>query len=151
MIIFSIKPGDVGVDFYHILYHTSGMNSGTWVCFYSYQRKMKKMYGSSCVSQRFLSQIDLRDKIPLTKQFFFKTNKQKNGEPGWLSRLGIWLRLRSWSHGWWVQAPHQALCWQLRARSLFQILCLPLSLWHFPTRTLSLCLLKINKYSTTTT
>ena len=35
-------------------------------------------------------------------------------EPGWLSQLGIQLRLRSWSHSLWVQAPHWALCWQLR-------------------------------------
>ena len=50
------------------------------------------------------------------------------GVPGWLSPFGIWLWLRSWSHGWWVGAPHRVLCWQLRAWSLFQILCLPFSL-----------------------
>ena len=53
--------------------------------------------------------------------------RQKQGAPGWLSRLSIRLELRSWSCGPWVRAPHQALCWQLRAWSLFQILCLPLS------------------------
>ena len=52
----------------------------------------------------------------------------KRGAPGWLSRLGVWLRLRSWSHSSWVRAPSRALCWQLRAWSLLQILCLPLSL-----------------------
>ena len=31
--------------------------------------------------------------------------------PGWLSRLSIWLWLRSWSRGSWVRAPCQALCW----------------------------------------
>ena len=40
------------------------------------------------------------------------------GVPGWLSQLSIQLQLRSWSHGSWVQAPRQALCWQLRAWSL---------------------------------
>ena len=49
------------------------------------------------------------------------------GAPGWLSRVSVWLRLRSWSHGPWVRAPRRALCWRLRAWSLFQILCLPLS------------------------
>ena len=34
------------------------------------------------------------------------------GAPGWLSQLSFWLQLRSWSHGLWVQAPHQALCGQ---------------------------------------
>ena len=32
------------------------------------------------------------------------------GAPGWLSWLSIRLRLRSRSHGSWVQAPHGALC-----------------------------------------
>ena len=43
---------------------------------------------------------------------------------GWLSQLSMQLRLRSWSHGSWVQAPHWALCWQLRAWSLLWSLCL---------------------------
>ena len=42
------------------------------------------------------------------------------GAPGWL---------RSWSHSLRVRAPRRALCWQLRAWSLLQILCLPLSLF----------------------
>ena len=50
------------------------------------------------------------------------------GVPGWLSHLSIQLQLRSWSHVVWVQALHQALCWQLRAWSLLCILCLPCSL-----------------------
>ena len=50
------------------------------------------------------------------------------GAPGWLSRLGIWLQLRSWSHSSWARAPCWALCWQLRAWNLLRILCLPLSL-----------------------
>ena len=48
--------------------------------------------------------------------------------PGWLSWLSGRLQLRSWSHSSWVQAPCQALCWQLGAWSLLPILCLPLSL-----------------------
>ena len=39
-----------------------------------------------------------------------------------VAQLSIWLWLRSWSHSWWVWAPRQALCWQLRAWSLLQIL-----------------------------
>ena len=35
------------------------------------------------------------------------------GAPGWLSRLSVQLRLRSWSHGLWVRAPRLALWWQL--------------------------------------
>ena len=50
------------------------------------------------------------------------------GACGWLSQLSIQLWFRPWSHSSWVQAPHQTLCWHLRAWSLFQILCLPLSL-----------------------
>ena len=49
------------------------------------------------------------------------------GAPGWLSQSVIQHRLKSWSHSLWVWAPHQALCWQLKAWSLPQILCLPLS------------------------
>ena len=50
------------------------------------------------------------------------------GAPGWLTRLSVWLQLRSRSHRLWVRALHQPLCWQLRAWSLPQILCLPLPL-----------------------
>ena len=60
------------------------------------------------------------------------------GAPGWLSRLSVRLRLRSWSRSSWVQAPCRALCWQLRAWSLFQILCLRLSLWPSSIHALSL-------------
>ena len=62
------------------------------------------------------------------------------GAPGWLSRLSVRLRLRSWSRGLWVQAPHRALCWQLRAWILLQILCLPLSLTLLHSSSVSLCL-----------
>ena len=50
------------------------------------------------------------------------------GVPRWLSQLSIRLQLRSWSPGLWVWVPCPALCWQFRAWSLLQILCLPLSL-----------------------
>ena len=67
------------------------------------------------------------------------------GAPGWLSGLNVSLRLRSWSHSSWVQAPHRALCWQRRAWSLLWILCLPLSLFVLPLLVLSLSLLEVNK------
>ena len=54
--------------------------------------------------------------------------EKERGAPGWLSRLSIWLRLRSRSHSSWVRAPRQALCWWLRAWSLLRILCLLFSL-----------------------
>ena len=60
------------------------------------------------------------------------------------SWLSVRLRLRSWSHGSRVRAPHGALCWQLRAQNLLPILCLPLSLPLSPSRCISLCLSKIN-------
>ena len=60
--------------------------------------------------------------------------------PGWLSQLGIWLQLRSWSCSLWVQAPRWALCWQLRAWSLLRIMCLSLSLCPSPAHALSLSL-----------
>ena len=55
-------------------------------------------------------------------------NCMSRGAPVWFSWLSLQLWLRSWSHSSWVRAPCRALCWQLRARSLLQILCLPLSL-----------------------
>ena len=69
----------------------------------------------------------------------FKT-REHIGAPGWLSQLSIRLQLGSWSHGLWVQALSWALCWQFRSWSLFQILCLPLSLCPSPACTLSLSL-----------
>ena len=59
------------------------------------------------------------------------------GASGWLS---VWLQLRSWSHGLWVRAPRPAVCWCLRAWSLLQILCLPLSLPLPCSCSVSLCL-----------
>ena len=60
------------------------------------------------------------------------------GAPGRLSWWSLRLRLRSWSRGSWVQAPHRALCWHLGAWSLLRILCLPLSLRPSPARALCL-------------
>ena len=37
------------------------------------------------------------------------------GSLGWLSRLRVRLRLRSWSQDLWVRVPHQAHCCQSRA------------------------------------
>ena len=65
------------------------------------------------------------------KHLYIKVNfpiRNNGGDPGWFSRLSIWLRLRSWSRSSWVPAPIRALYWQLRAWSLLRILCLPLSL-----------------------
>ena len=58
--------------------------------------------------------------------------------PGWLSQLSVWLWVKSWSYGFWVLAPHWALCWELVAWSLVWILCLSLCL--------SFSLSKINKH-----
>ena len=55
----------------------------------------------------------------------------KVGVPGWISWLSIRLWLRSWSHSSRVRARFRALCWQLRAWSLLQILCASLFL-HLP-------------------
>ena len=78
------------------------------------------------------------------KKHKYIKNKQHAGVPGWLSGLSVRLRLRLWSHHSRVQAPCLALCWQLRAWSLFRILRLPLCLCPFLTRALSLS--KINKH-----
>ena len=72
------------------------------------------------------------------------TYKMITGVPGCLSQLSVWLRIRSWSHSLWVPALHQALCWQLGAWSLLQILCLLLSLPLLCSCSVSLCLSKIN-------
>ena len=74
------------------------------------------------------------------------------GAPGWLSRLNVWLQLRSCSPDSWVRVPSQALCWQLRVWSLLQTLsvclsvCLSLSLFAPPPLwcMLSLSLSKVN-------
>ena len=66
------------------------------------------------------------------------------GAAGCLSWLSIQLRLRSWSHGSWVWAPRQALCWQLRARNLLQILSPSLSAPPLFMLCLSLSLSQIN-------
>ena len=63
----------------------------------------------------------------------------RGGAPLWLSRLGVQLRPRSWSHSSWVRALCQALCWQLRAWSLLLLLfCVSFSLCSSPAHALSL-------------
>ena len=52
------------------------------------------------------------------KKWNWRSNYLRNffiGAPGWLCQLSNRLQFRSWSRGPWVQAPHRALCWQLRA------------------------------------
>ena len=67
------------------------------------------------------------------------------GVPGWLSRLSVWLWLRSWSHGWWVRALCQALVLTAGSLELLWILCLPLSLLLPCSHSVSLSFSKINK------
>ena len=73
-----------------------------------------------------------------------QNRKRTLGRRAWVAhsvKHPTWLG--SWSHSLWVWAPHKALCWQLRAWSLFQILCL--SLCPSPAHALSLSVSKINK------
>ena len=65
------------------------------------------------------------------------------GSVGWGSHFGSGHDLSLW-----LLPPHRAFCWQLRAWSLLQILCLPLSLSAPPLLLLclSLYLSKINKH-----
>ena len=65
------------------------------------------------------------------------------GAPGWLSRLSVRLRLRSWSYGSLVRALHRALCWQPGACFGFCVslsLSLSLSLPFLHSCSVSLCL-----------
>ena len=75
--------------------------------------------------------------IVFNKNFIFKS---RDGLPEWLRGLSVQLWLRSRLCGLWVRVPHQALCWQLRARNLLQILCLPLSLPLLCSCSVFLCL-----------
>ena len=81
--------------------------------------------------------------LNICRKRIIKRNAQGRA-PGWLCQLNVRLQLRSWSYSLWVRTPCQALCWQLRAWSLLQILCLLLSLCPSPTCALSLSLK--NKY-----
>ena len=67
--------------------------------------------------------------------------------PGWLGRLSIQLRPKSWSHSAWVWALRWALYWHLKAWSQLQILCFSLPLCFSPSCALSFS--KINKYTWT--
>ena len=65
----------------------------------------------------------------------------------WVAQLVKRLtRLGSPSHGLWVRASRRALCWRLGPWSLFQILCLPLSLCPSQAHEMSLSVSKINKH-----
>ena len=59
---------------------------------------------------------------------YIQTAREEEGHLGCFGGLSVRLWVRSWSHGLWVWAPYRALCWQLRAWSLLQLLCLPLPL-----------------------
>ena len=88
--------------------------------------------------------------IPISNSVTFHWNHHESqsywldGAPGWLSWLSLRLWLRPWSHSLWVWAPCGALCWQFRAQSLLWILCLPLSLPHPCSHSVSLSLSKID-------
>ena len=58
--------------------------------------------------------IRVTDGFEMTNQFIPKWGDHE--APGWLNRLNVQLRLRSWSHGLWVWAPHLGSV--LTARSL---------------------------------
>ena len=64
-----------------------------------------------------------------------KLLEEITGVPEWLSQLSVWLQLRSWPHGLWVQAPPRALHWQCGA-------CLGFSLCPSATHSHSLSLSK---------
>ena len=111
---------------------------------------MKDCYGLNCVPSKFIcwrpKSHNLRIWLYLDRPFKEALKlKWGYGAPGWLSPLRVWLQLRSWSHGSRVWAPHWALCWQLGAWTLLQILCFPLSL---PLSHLcSVCLLNMSRKS----
>ena len=92
----------------------------------NHKTKLKASENFNNISAFLLLRTNSKRKDDDVRLLFFKVTFL--GAPGWLSRLSIWLLLRSWSHGLWVWDPHRALCWQLRAWSLFQTLRLPLSL-----------------------
>ena len=77
-------------------------------------------------------------------QQWVKLKNSFSGAPGWLSRSGVWLRLRSWSCRSWVRALCRAVCGRLRAWSLLHILCLPPSLPLPCSCSICLSLSKIN-------
>ena len=69
---------------------------------------------------------------------------RRRGAPGWLSRLGVWLRLRSWSHSCGFE-PHVGLCADSSEPGGCFRFCVSLSLCPSPVHVLSLSVSKINK------
>ena len=103
---------------------------------------MYKTYINSKISRKYLFSWN----IEKLKTKYVNMKMQSIYEWGtWVAQLNVRLQPRSWSHGWWVRAPRQALCWQLRACSLLRILCLLLSLPLPHSYSVSFCLSKINK------
>ena len=80
--------------------------------------------------------VDYRQIIPPT---LFR-NSWPTGAPGWLSRLNVWLWLRSWSCGSWVETPYQVLCWQLSLQPAWDCVSPSLSLCPSPSLSLSFSL-----------
>ena len=66
------------------------------------------------------------------------------GAPGWLSRLRVWLRLRSWSQVSWVKS-HVRFCADSLEPGAWFWFCVSLSLCPSPTQALSLSLSKKKK------
>ena len=110
---------------YRVYFHESrGHQILFELCKQSLQDNGKRLIHKYCVSPHIL--LGSPEKLVtilwvMWETSFFKTG-WPNGAPGWLSRLSVQLRPRSWSSGSWVRAPRQALCWQLRAWSLPWIL-----------------------------
>ena len=53
-----------------------------------------------------------RPEFPVREGSSLSSQKKMLGAPGWLSRLSVHLRLRSWSRSSWLQAPYRGLCCQ---------------------------------------
>ena len=81
--------------------------------------------------------------VPVAQHFNYIKYSLLKGAPRGLSRLGVRLRLRSRSHGLWVQAHIGPCTDSSEPGACFLILCLPLSL-TLP-RSCSLSVSKINK------
>ena len=80
---------------------------------------------SYCTVLNIQNSVQWKDKGHLASISDFKRNICR--APGWLIWLSFWLA-QVMICASWIQTPCQALCWQLRAWSLLQILCFPISL-----------------------